>query len=86
MLAVNDLVNLRSSSPSPQWLTNDGKAGVQNVDVVSDSQYTSSNLRTDGQPNCSWSDCRCNPSLTASLAMVSRPSIISSEIFLYYQF
>ncbi|MCQ4791232.1 hypothetical protein NE590_15525 [Blautia obeum] len=27
------------------------------VDGVSDSPYTSSNLRTDGQPNCSGSDC-----------------------------
>ena len=39
----NDSVNLRSSSPD--------------VDGVSDSPYTSSNLRTDGQPNCSGSDC-----------------------------
>ena len=38
-----DSVNLRSPSP--------------NVDGVSDSPYTSSNLRTDGQPDCSGSDC-----------------------------
>ena len=28
----NDSVNLRSPSPSPQGLTNDGEAGVQSVD------------------------------------------------------
>lgn len=40
-------MNLRSPSPSPQGLTNDDGVGVQSVDGV---PYTSSNLRTDGQP------------------------------------
>ena len=40
-------VNLRSPSPSPQGLTNDDEVGVQNVDGVSDSPCTSSDLRTD---------------------------------------
>ena len=44
-------------SPSPQELTNDDEVVVQSVDGVSDSTYTSSNLRTDRQPNCSGSDC-----------------------------
>ena len=46
----NDSVNLRSPSPSPQGLTNDDEVGVQSVDGVSDSPCTSSDLRTDGQP------------------------------------
>ena len=46
----NDSVNLRSPSPSPQGLTSDDEVGGQSVDEVSDSPYTSSNLRTDGQP------------------------------------
>ena len=37
-------------SPSPQGLPNDDKVGVQSVDGVSNSPYTSNNLRTDGQP------------------------------------
>ena len=40
---VDDSVNLRSPSPD--------------VDMVSGSPYTSSNHQTDGQPNCSGSDC-----------------------------
>ena len=44
-------------SPSPQGLTNDDEVGVQSVDGVSNSPYTSSNLRTDGQSDCSGSDC-----------------------------
>ena len=50
-----------------QWLNeepkNDGNDSVNisspppGIDGVSDSPYTSSNLRTNGQPNCSWSDC-----------------------------
>lgn len=47
--ACDDSVNLRSPSPSPQGLPNDDEVGVQSVDGVSDSQYTHSNLRTDGQ-------------------------------------
>ena len=68
----DDSVNLRSPScalrsgneeqrselsPSPQGLTNDDEVVVQSVDGVSDSTYTSINLRTDRQPNCSGSDC-----------------------------
>ena len=44
-------------SPSPQGLTNDDEVGAQSVYGVSDSPYTSSNHQTDGQPNCSGSDC-----------------------------
>ena len=43
MQSTTDSVNLRSPSPD--------------VDGVSDSPYTSSNHQTDGQPNCSGSDC-----------------------------
>ena len=51
----NDSVNLRSPSPV---LDERSKRSLRCcVDGVSDSPYTSSNLRTDGQPNCSWSDC-----------------------------
>ena len=53
----DDSVNLRSPSPSPQGLTNDDNVGVQSVDGVSDSPYTSSNLRANRQPDCSGSDC-----------------------------
>ena len=49
-------VNLRSPSPVRRT-TNEGEAGVQSVDMVSGSPYTSSNHQTDGQPNCSGSDC-----------------------------
>ena len=37
-------------SPSPQGLPNDDEVGVQSVDGVSGSTYTSSNHQTDGQP------------------------------------
>ena len=51
----NDSVNLRSPSPV---LDERSKRSLRCcVDGVSDSPYTSSNLRTDGQPNCSGSDC-----------------------------
>lgn len=48
-------MNLRSPSPV---LDERSKRSLRCcVDGVSDSPYTSSNLRTDGQPNCSGSDC-----------------------------
>ena len=51
----NDSVNLRSLSPV---LDERSRRSLRCcVDGVSDSPYTSSNLRTDGQPNCSGSDC-----------------------------
>ena len=51
----NGSVNLRSPSPV---LDERSKRSLRCcVDGVSDSPYTSSNLRTDGQPNCSGSDC-----------------------------
>ena len=51
----NDSVNLRSPSPV---LDERSKRSLRCcVDGVPDSPYTSSNLRTDGQPNCSGSDC-----------------------------
>ena len=51
----NDSVNLRSPS---SVLDERSKRSLRCcVDGVSDSPYTSSNLRTDGQPNCSGSDC-----------------------------
>lgn len=51
----NDSVNLRSPSPV---LDERSKRSLRCcVDGVFDSPYTSSNLRTDGQPNCSGSDC-----------------------------
>ena len=43
-------MNLCSPSPSPQGLPNDDEVGVQSVDGVSGSTYTSSNHQTDGQP------------------------------------
>ena len=51
----NDSVNLRS--PSPVLDERSRRSLRCCVDGVSDSPYTSSNLRTDGQPNCSGSDC-----------------------------
>ena len=50
-------MNLCSPSPSQQGLTSDDNVGVQSVDGVSDSPYTSSNLRANRQPDCSGSDC-----------------------------
>ena len=51
----NDSVNLRSLSPV---LDERSRRSLRCcVDGVSDSPYTSSNLRTDGQSNCSGSDC-----------------------------
>ena len=37
----NDSASIRSPEPSPQGLTNDDEVGVQSVDGVSDSPYTS---------------------------------------------
>lgn len=37
-------------SSSPQGLPNDDEVGVQSADGVSNSTYTSNNLRTDEQP------------------------------------
>ena len=51
----NDSVNLRS--PSPVLDERSRRSLRCCVDGVSDSPYMSSNLRTDGQPNCSGSDC-----------------------------
>ena len=53
---IDDSVNLHSPSPSPQGLTNDDEVGVQNVDEVSGSLYTSSKLQIDGQPLKSGND------------------------------
>ena len=44
-------------SPSSQDMPNDDEVEAQSVDGVSDSPYTSSNLRTGGQPDCSGADC-----------------------------
>ena len=54
-ITPNDSVNLRS--PSPVLDERSRRSLRCCVDGVSDSPYTSSNLRTDGQPNCSGSDC-----------------------------
>ena len=51
----DDSVNLRS--PSPVLDERSRRSLRCCVDGVSDSPYTSSNLRTDGQPDCSGSDC-----------------------------
>ena len=52
-------MNLRSPSLSVSESGNEELCSELSPDVdgVSDSPYTSSNLRTDGQPNCSGSDC-----------------------------
>ena len=59
---VDDSVNLCSPSPDVDVVSDNSPlpARYQTTSECSpydDSPYTSSNLRTDGQPNCSWSDC-----------------------------
>ena len=56
---VDDSVNLRSPSLSVSESGNEELCSElsPDVDMVSGSPYTSSNHQTDGQPNCSGSDC-----------------------------
>ena len=48
--AEADKRSRKAECSTPQGLTNDDEVGVQSVDGVSNSPYTSSNFRTDGQP------------------------------------